>query len=211
MRAHHFVCNEGNVSTVLHHQSGRREQSTSMEIQMNTRAKIIGASFVLFLAVSAEAQSSPMRLPSVAVEPNARADQLREEAKLYYSKVTTLRKAAVLHEREAAARVESDPLKFAALDLAARLYAYAGDPARGTALMEQAARGALTRGDVKRAAHALLDAAFLALKVRDGERARELTHQADLLALSPLLTPDEKLSIVQRINPARGDLGAAAR
>lgn len=178
---------------------------------MNTRAKIIGASFVLFLAAGAQAQSSHTKLPSLAVEPNARADKLREEAKLYYTKVSTLRKAAGLHEREAGARVESDPLKFEALDLAARLYAYAGDNARGTALMEQAARGALTRGDVKRAAHAFLDAAFLALRVRDGERARELTHQADLLALSPLLNPDEKLAIVQRINPARGDLGAAAR
>jgi hypothetical protein len=182
-----------------------------MEIQMNTRAKIIGASFVLFIAASAEAQSSHMKLPAVAVEPNARADQLRDQARSHYSKVSTLRKAAVLHEREAAARVASDPLKFEALDLSARLYAYAGDPARGTVLMEQAARGALTLGDVKRAAHAFLDAAFLALKVRDAERARDLTHQADMLALSPLLNSDDKLAIVQRINPARGNLGAVAR
>ena len=178
---------------------------------MNAKAKVIGASLMLMLAGGVEAQNSKVKVPSVTVEPNARADQLRKDAMRNYEKVSTLRKAAYLHEREAAARVESDPLKFEALDLAARLYAYSGDPARGTVLMEQAARGALTRGDVKRAAHAFLDAAFMALSAKDGERVAELVHQADLLALSPLLNEGEKVAIVQRINPARGNLGAVSR
>ena len=178
---------------------------------MNTKAKVIGASLILMLAGGVEAQDSKVKLPSVTVEPNARADQLRQDAMRHYEKVSTLRKAASLHEREAAVRVESDPRKFEALDLAARLYSYSGDPARGTLLMEQAARGALTRGDVKRAAHAFLDAAFMALSAKDGERVAELVHQADLLALSPLLNEGEKVAIVQRINPARGNLGAVSR
>jgi hypothetical protein len=182
-----------------------------MESQMNARAKVIGASLVLVLAGGVDAQNSKAMLPSVAVEPNARADQLRRDARNHYDKVSTLRKAATLHEKEAAARVESDPLKFEALDLAARLYAYSGNPAKGTLLMEQAARGALTRGDVKRAAHAYLDAAFMALNVKDSERVSQLVHQADLLALSPLLNEGEKVAIVQRINPARGNLGAVSR
>ena len=178
---------------------------------MNAKAKVIGASLVLILAGGVEAQDTKTRLPSVVVEPNARADELRRDAMKHYDKVSTLRKAAALHEREAAARVESDPLKFEALDLAARLYSYSGDPGKGTLLMEQAARGALTRGDVKRAAHAYLDAAFMALSVKDGQKVGQLVHQADLLALSPLLNEGDKQAIVQRINPARGNLGAAAR
>ena len=45
------------------------------------------------------------------------------------------------------------------------------------------------------------------------ERVRVATEGwgARLLALSPLLNEGEKVAIVQRINPARGNLGAAAR
>jgi hypothetical protein len=178
---------------------------------MNAKAKVIGAGLILVLAGGVDAQSSTVKLPSVVVGPNERADQLRRDAMKHYEKVSTLSKAASLHEKEAQARLDSDPLKVEALDLAARLHSYAGNPARGTVVMEQAARGALTQGDVKRAAHAFLDAAFMALKVKDGERVAQLVHQADLLALSPLLNDGEKQSIVQRINPARGNMGAAAR
>ena len=61
-----------------------------MESQMNAKAKLIGASLVLILAGGVEAQDSKTKLPSVAVEPNARADQLRRDAMNHYDKVLTL-------------------------------------------------------------------------------------------------------------------------
>jgi hypothetical protein len=74
--------------------------------------------------------------------------------------------------------------------------------------MARAARQALKCGDVRRAAHAFIDAAFIALRASDLKLAEQLTHEADMLALSPLLTSEEKLAIVKRIDPARVQLGS---
>jgi hypothetical protein len=193
--------------------SKRSEHATHLkEIDMNANLKTIGAAVVLILSAGAvSAQSAHVKLPSVAVPPNEQADKLKREAMKFYEQVSTLRRAATMHEREAALRVEADPLKIEALDLAARLYSYSGDHERGTALMEKAARSALLRGDVMRAAHSYLDAAFMALKLKNGERAANLIHEADLLALSPLLSVADKDAIVRRINPARETMGSSAR
>ncbi len=179
---------------------------------MNARVKVIGVSFVLFLLAGAvEAQSLQVRLASQGVPPNQKAEQLRQDAQRNYTTQSTRRQAACLHEREAAARVEADPLKVDALVLAALLYSYSGDQARGVYVMEKAARGALNRGDVVRAAHAFVDAAFIALKALDRERALGLTRKADMLTLSPLLSALDKQGISRRIDPARGQLEAVGR
>jgi hypothetical protein len=155
-------------------------------------------------SVAAQAASTSL----AAAETNKRAEQLRRSAQALYEQPTQLRRAAELHEQEAATRKDTDPQRVDALDLAARLYAYSGDPERGHELMARAARQALKCGDVRRSAHAFIDAAFIALRARDVKLADELTREAELLALSPLLSSAEKVAIVKRIDPARVQLGA---
>jgi hypothetical protein len=162
------------------------------------------------LSATANAQEARQKFAGTSVATsNPKADEIRAKAESYYTKRSTMRKAASLHEKEAALRVEADPRSVEALDRAARLYAYTGDQVKGTTVMEKAARLALRRGDVGRAAHAMVDAAFMALQGRDLERAVKLTNEADLLALSPLLSATEKVAIVRRIDPARASLGVA--
>jgi hypothetical protein len=144
-----------------------------------------------------------------ALAVNVRAERLKEAAQALYEQPQRLHRAAELHEQEAALRSAVDPLQVEALDRAARLYAYAGEAERAQLLMARAARHALRRGDVARAAHAYVDAAFIALRMRDLRLAQEMTREADLLALSPLLPEAERQAIVKRIDPARAQLGAA--
>ena len=165
-------------------------------------------SAVVLIAVSADGANAQNVQQVAEPAQNVRADKFKQSAEALYSEPRRLRRAAELHEQEAALRSASDPLQVEALDRAARLYTYVGEPDKGSALMEKAARLALRRGDVGRAAHAYIDAAFMALRLQDVKLANSLTKEADLLAMSPLLQPAEKLAIVKRIDPARAQLGA---
>jgi hypothetical protein len=149
---------------------------------------------------------------SLTIEkPNPKADRLKQQAEALYGQKSTMRRAASLHEKEAALRSDTDPRRVEALIQAARLYTYAGEAEHGATLMEQAARWSLQRGDISRGAHALLDAAFMVLKTRDVPRAISLTREADLLALSPLLPAADRVAIVKRIDPSRALLTATAQ
>ena len=157
----------------------------------------------LGLETAAAQQSAPPVLPAIEVSGNASADRLRAQAEALYGQPSQLRRAAVLHEREAAQRNPADPRLVEALDRAARLYAYSGDFLKGRTLMHQAARSALECGSVERAAHAYLDAAFIALQGKEVSVALDLTAKAERLSMSPLLSTAQKVAIVQRIDPAK--------
>ena len=163
------------------------------------------------LVGSAEAQQIKGRAPQGDGVSAVSADRLRAEAEALYESPRKLKRAASLHEQEARLRSENDPRMVEALRQAGRLYTYAGNPARGRVLMQEAAEHALRRGDVLLAAHSYLDAAFLALRERDVERAMTLARNADLLALSPLLEASDRLGIVRRIDPARAQLGGLTK
>jgi hypothetical protein len=162
---------------------------------------------LLCCAGSVQAQEIRGAVAPVTELPNAAADRLHARAEALYGVPGKLREAASLHEREAGLRGASDLLGVAALDRAARLYAYAGNRARARGLMQKAADRALRAGEVLRAAHAYIDAAFLALADRDVARAYSLTKKADLLAHSPHLDPVDRAGIVRRIDPARAQMG----
>ena len=143
------------------------------------------------------------KLPGITVEANAKADRLRQAAEALYEQPKAYRRAALLHEKEAATRSALDPLQADALTQSARLYSYSGDIGKSRIVMERSAQSALQRGDVLRAAHTLLDAAFLSLRERDREHTKALTQQAELLSASPLLTAAQRAAILRRIDPAR--------
>ena len=171
----------------------------------------VAAALMLTVVSSAELraqQTIRAKLPSIEVVANPEADRLKAEAQALYEQQGKLRKAAALHVKEAAKRTAADPALSDALDRAGRLYAYTGDAVRGQMLMVKAARAALGRGDVLRGAHRLLDAAFIALQARDSEAALELTTEAQLLSLSPLIGSSDRVAILRRIDPERAALGA---
>lgn len=178
---------------------------------MKRRMAMLSAVFFVVVVGGRAVVAQELRAKAAAGEPqqtNMRADQLKREAEALYEQPRRLHRAAELHEREAAQRTAADPRQVEALDRAARLFAYSGDVERGRTLMERAARQALKRGDVARAAHAFIDAAFITLREGNLRLAKDLTREADLLALSPLLPAAEKSAIVRRIDPARAQLGA---
>jgi hypothetical protein len=162
---------------------------------------------LMLCAGTVQAQEIRAATAPITVLPNAAADRLHARAELLYGVPGRLRDAAVLHEREASARAASDRKGIDALDRAARLYAYAGNRARARGLMQKAGDRALRAGELVRAAHAYIDAAFLALDAHDVTRAYALTKKADLLASSPHLDSADRAGIVRRIDPARATLG----
>lgn len=161
----------------------------------------------LGLGAGAGSAQEPIRsrLQQVVVVPNAKADALRRQAESLYDQPRRYRRAAGLHEREAQLRSPYDAERIKALAQAARLYSYLGDAARARELMQRSARSALQRGDVTRAAHAFLDAAFLAMRERDLNLGLDLARQAELLSESPLLSEADRNAILRRIDPARGN------
>ena len=178
------------------------------------KRRVLAIELLLGLTLSgASVQAQVIRSAAAPVTelPNAVANDLRSRAEALYQNQSRLREAAQLHEKEAAVRSASDPEAVVALEQAARLYAYTGNPARGRVLMQRAAERALRSGEVLRAAHAYIDAAFLALREKDVERAYTYTTQADLLARSPHLLAADRAGIVRRIDPARAQLGMLDR
>jgi hypothetical protein len=143
------------------------------------------------------------QIPILVLAPNPKAEQLRRQAEAIYDQPWNYRRAAELHVREGQTRSLSDQQRSKAFAQAARLYSYIGESSLARQHMESAARSSLQRGDVAQGAHALLDAAFLAVRDRDVAAAQTLARQAELLAQSPLLSDEQRLAIVRRIDPAR--------
>ena len=193
----------GRVKEVVKRQ--RVEEEMQKLVQIAELVIALGAGVSV---TSAQAETRPARLPIIQVVGNETADRLRQQAVALYDKPTQLRRAALLHEREAAQRNPADPQLVEALDRAARLHSYKGDHARGRELMQKAARYALERGDVTRAAHAYVDAAFIALRDRDVASSKVLVERAERLASSPLLERAQKDAIARRVY---GSALAAAR
>ena len=65
--------------------------------------------------------------------------------------------------------------------------------------MARAADHALARGDLRNAALAYLDAAWIAQEQRNHRQVYELGHRAEMLAESPLLASSDREAILQRI------------
>jgi hypothetical protein len=163
---------------------------------------------VLVSASSLVGQETEMKLALNSPQTNARAEKIKRQAEALYERPASYYRAAELHEFEAAARAASDPLRVEALDRAARLYVYIGEVEKGRTVMAKAARQALSRGDVARAAHAFIDAAFMAAREGDRKLVDDLTNEAAMLALSPLLSASERVAIQRRIDPARVQVSA---
>jgi hypothetical protein len=145
--------------------------------------------------------SAQYQLPTVV--STAKADSLHEAA---LAMVTAHRwgDAARLHRRSAQLRGAEDPLGFRCLSEAAAL-AYATGDRSGARNDKAAAAGqALSRGELREAAMAYLDAAWIAQEQKNPRQVWEYGHRAEMLADSPLLGLSDRSAILKRINRGPG-------
>jgi tetratricopeptide (TPR) repeat protein len=156
-----------------------------------------GLAMVLFAAAGLPSSAGAQyRLPTIV--STVKADSLQEVA-FELRNAGRYRDAARLYRRSADFRPVEDSLGFRCLTEAAALAYAAGDRSGARTDMARAAERALARGDVRAAAHAYLDAAWIAQEQKQPRRVWELGHRAEMLAASPLLGEADRGAILQRI------------
>ncbi|HEX6405688.1 MAG TPA: hypothetical protein VFZ90_00740 [Gemmatimonadales bacterium] len=153
---------------------------------------------LVLLAVVAlpRAGSAQYRLPSI-VSAN-KADSLQDSA-VRFVHTGRWQDAARLYRRSAEFRAVEDPIGLRCLTDAAALAYAAGDRSAARSDMAHAAERALAQGDIKSAAMAYLDAAWIAQEQKKQDQVWNLGHRAELLAASPLLSETDRNAIQRRI------------
>jgi hypothetical protein len=172
--------------------------SSTVTRRLSIAAAVAGVAATLALPATASAQ---MRLEPVRVTAArwAEANALTEKAVSLYSTPKKYKYAASLHMRAANLRAPGDSAGFMDLSMAGHLYRAAGDLLSARAAMERAAEHAAARGDVYNAAKAYVDAGFLAIEEHRSDRVPALALKAELLAKSPLLSDEQRASIMGRV------------
>ena len=152
----------------------------------------------LGLPVAASAQ---YHLPTIV--STDKADSLQSAA-VRLAQTGRWHEAARLYRESAQFRAAEDPLGFRSLTDAADVAYAAGDHSAARNDMAHAAERALARGDIKSAAMAYLDAAWIAQEQKKTDQVWELGHRAEILADSPLLSEPDRGAIQQRIERVPG-------
>ncbi|HEX2249854.1 MAG TPA: hypothetical protein VHH32_05860, partial [Gemmatimonadales bacterium] len=142
------------------------------------------------------------RLPTIV--STIKADSLKEAA-VELRTAGRYRDAARLYRRSAEFRAAEDSLGIKCLTEAAALAYAAGDRSGARTDMARAAERALARGDLKAAALAYLDAAWIAQEQKQPRKVWEFGHRAEMLAASPLLSESDRGAILQRIKRTPGE------
>jgi hypothetical protein len=176
-----------------------------MEARFATRVTI---TVLLATTGVAGAATAQYRLPTIV--RSIEADSLHEAAAAL---VTAHRwgDAARLHRRAAQLRAADDPLGFRCLTEAAALVYASGDRTAARGDMARAAEHALARGDLRAAALAYLDAAWIAQEQKNPRQVWEMGHRAEMLAASPLLAAADRATIQRRISRAPEAMRLAMR
>jgi hypothetical protein len=142
------------------------------------------------------AGSAQYRLPTIVSAD--KADSLHNSA-VQFAQTGRWHEAARLYRQSAEFRAVEDPIGFQCLTDAAAVAYAAGDRSAARSDMAHAAERALARGDIKSAAMAYLDAAWIAQEQKKPDRVWEWGHRAELLADSPLLSETDRSAIQRRI------------
>jgi len=131
-----------------------------------------------------------------------RAEALEREAEALVDFPHRWNEVVELYRKAADARPEGDPRGSWDLRQAGRIAYYVGKPGRALRILRRAADTALEYGDVVSAANLYLDAAWVAQRQGQGDRAVELRSRAERLARSPLLPAEDGAALQDRIEPA---------
>lgn len=156
------------------------------------------------------ARSHEAALDCRAAEEVVRAERargLREEAMRLMEARSEWGRAAFRFERAAQASPACDRAAVYAWRMAARLYHHAAKPEASRLAFLGAAARARAVGDLVAAAHALLDAAVIAVDQGDQPAARRAVLAADTLSRSPGIPVEGRQSIRMRIVDLRTTAG----
>ena len=165
-----------------------------MKATLASRVSLAGA--LLAIVGLPGAAPAQYRLPTLV--SSVQADSLHEAAAALVAS-HRWRDAARLHRRSAELRAADDPLAFRCLSEAAALAYATKDRSAARGDLAKAAGQALARGDLRAAALAYLDAAWIAQEQKNPRQVWELGHRAEMLADSPLLLASDRAAILQRI------------
>jgi hypothetical protein len=170
---------------------------------MSTRSRQLlctAGALIVTIALPSGTRAQAALEPIRVTESRVRADQLDQEARaIEQTDWSELKKAASLREKAADLRTLADPKGVESLYWAARDRYYTDDRHAARRLMEQSAERAIGIGDVVGAATALTEAAYIAAELKDVERTRTLATRARLLALSPVLTEEQRTQLRARL------------
>jgi hypothetical protein len=160
------------------------------------------AALVLLAAAGLpSAAAAQYRLPTIV--SSVKADSLHEVA-VGLRMAGRWRDAARLYRRSAEFRAADDSQGSRCLTEAAALAYAAGDRSAARTDLAHAAERSLARGDLRAAALAYLDAAWIAQEQQKPGQVWEFGHRAEILAASPLLSESDRGVILQRIERAPG-------
>jgi hypothetical protein len=161
-------------------------------------ALAIGLSAVIAIPSTAFGQS--VQGWTVPADRNEAADEIHERAAALYARPDKHEQAAHLLRQECELRSPEDPLTYRCLSMGAKLFYYAGELLDAQIMMEEAAKNALARGEVFRAAESYIEVAAIARKQkRQGPKARAFLEKARLLTTSPLLGEPERSWLIARV------------
>jgi hypothetical protein len=166
---------------------------------MNTQLAYRASAAMVLLATAGlpASAAAQYRLPTIV--STVKADSLHAAA-VQVGQAGRYRDAARLYRRSAEFRAAEDPVGVRCLTEAAALAYAAGDHSAARQDMARAAEQALTQGDLKAAALAYLDAAWIAQEQQKPNQVWELGHRAEILAASPLLSESDRDTILRRID-----------
>lgn len=144
-----------------------------------------------------------------AIEVAVMQTGLHQQAIALYETPERWDEAADLHRQAAENLLDNDAGQFYGFSRAALLYFHAGDLADARRAMEDAAQVAEATGDVLTAAHAYVDAAFIAIAEDYAGKKREFVSEARAIAAADLLTEAERASVIARIDGAPAGVASA--
>lgn len=167
---------------------------------------------ILLTAVGSAAGQTREMFELPALEVTAFQSPLHRAAIELYEIPIRWEEAGALHERAALELPKNDAAAYFGFQRAAVLYFHASEAARARKAMEKAAEVAEATGDIVTAAHAWVDAAFLAIAEGYPGKKREYVRAVRELVASELLTDADRQAIVARVDgsPASAEVARVA-
>lgn len=129
----------------------------------------------------------------------SRAEGMEAEARSLSDQRHKWDRAAWLYRSAASLRPQGDLVAVEDLQWAGKLAWYTGDAHQALTDLERAAERAMEGGDVFTAANLLIDAAWVATRNDDPEKASELSRRAQIQAASPVLSDEVRRRVTDRV------------
>lgn len=169
-----------------------------MSRHLTSRALAVAAAVAALAAFAAPSRATAQVDTIIVTEHASKATKMEQRAEALRSQPHRWREAARLYVRAAGMRDPSDERTAANLTKAAHLYYAVSDLDSAGLTMRRAGDAAMARGDVIAAADAYLGAAWVWGQRGDALAMNDLLGRARVLASSPLLTSDQRRSILDR-------------